>query len=118
MSISHGPKSISELQQIIYQAWLHAKVAFECELCGNNSWTVIADDSHDGLAIRMRAGSNGQNIFAPTFLVYAVQCNNCGNVRQQSKDAIERMAAAYREAERQKALGPLGLLGLASGNGS
>jgi hypothetical protein len=88
----------------MWHAWLEAGVTFKCELCGNDHWSLVRDSANDGLAIHLRAGTNGQNIFAPTYLIYAVSCSKCGNLRQFEKDTIERLASEYREKEAQRNL--------------
>lgn len=95
---SSDAKSVEELKDMVARAWLHAGVNTDCELCGHGLWTVLADDKFDGLALIMREGQD-VNIPGQTFMVYGVECRNCGHIRQFNKATMESLAAQYRAPE-------------------
>ena len=71
-------------------AWEQAGVSVNCELCHQTDWSLVAGAETDGAALPLRKGlqvDHGQ-----CFLVYAVQCKNCGNVRVMSKSRIEELS--------------------------
>lgn len=108
MTISHGPKTLTETAQLLQLAWQRAGVSLACELCGHGYWSVIHDGTNDGLGLALRAGTNNPYL-GPNYLVYAAECQKCGNVRIHGKTLVEHLANEQREflLQRQPSLGDL-----------
>jgi len=77
--------------KLIARAWENAGVAVECELCGERDWSLVATDDADGVALPLR--DSGEVNLQKNFLVYAVDCRTCGNVRLMSKIRVEEVAS-------------------------
>tara|TARA_R100001039_G_C1755445_1_gene55282 strand:- start:169 stop:507 length:339 start_codon:yes stop_codon:yes gene_type:complete len=91
MTISHGSKTLAQVARLLQLAWQRAGISFGCELCGRENWNVIHDGVNDGLGLSLRSGTNNPYL-GPNYLVYAAECQNCGNVRVQGKAIVERLA--------------------------
>jgi hypothetical protein len=85
-------KTTAELQSLILKAWKRAGVRPACELCSTDRWTIVHTSDHDGLALPLRIGTSHM-IPGSSYLAYALECKNCGNLRVFSKVTIERLAA-------------------------
>lgn len=80
-----------EVVKVIVKAWERAGVSVNCELCHHPDWTVIATGDCDGLGVPLRASSTID--MAQFFLVYAVECKKCGNMRLMTKARVEELAS-------------------------
>ena len=87
---------LERLREILLKAWQEAGVSKECELCRNPTWTIFNTPDFDGLAIPTRSGSLISNPFQ-AYMVYALECTNCGNVRTFSKTAIEKLSGVQSD---------------------
>ncbi len=80
-----------EVVKLIVKAWERAGVSVNCELCHHPDWTLIATGDCDGLGVPLRASSSID--MAQFFLVYAVECKKCGNMRLMTKARVEELAS-------------------------
>ena len=85
------PKTHKELQEIFFAAWSRAGVSSACELCGQTNWTILFHDSYDGVGLPVIIGDN-PGPFGMQYRLYAIECDNCGNIRLFSQDNINRLA--------------------------
>ncbi len=76
---------------MIALAWEQTGVTVNCELCNQSDWALVAGPETDGAAIPLRRGVEVDH--TACFLVYAVHCKNCGNVRVMTKSRIEELAS-------------------------
>ena len=82
----------------IVKAWETAGVSVECELCQQPDWSLVAADGADGIALPF---SHAAKVDLTTcFLVYAVECKNCGNIRTISRSRVEELAGSDHTAHR------------------
>jgi hypothetical protein len=86
-----------EIVRMIGAAWEAAGVSVDCEICKQSDWLLVAGEDTDGAAISLRRGDQVDH--ANCFLIYSLQCKNCGNVRMMSKSRIEELAGVDGPAE-------------------
>ena len=92
------PKSFEELRDLLIRAWSRAGVSSVCELCQHKEWAVIHTEDSDGIGLPLRSG-NKIRVAGKVYMAYALECTNCGNVRQFGKSVIERLGEAEEKAE-------------------
>ena len=92
-------RDIDRLQivSMIGRAWEQAGVSVKCEVCAQQDWALVTGQNTDGAALPLRGGDVVDH--AQCFLVYAMTCKNCGNVRMMAKTRIEELAGVERTAE-------------------
>ena len=90
------PYSTDDLRSLLLRAWQRAGVSPNCELCQHPRWNIIQKEELDGLGYPMRSGDKYE-VLGNLYMVYALECRNCGNVRTFSRPTIERLAAEHEE---------------------
>ena len=100
MSIGHGPKSHDEVRQLLVKAFTRARVSLKCEMCGNDhNWSIVHEGNLDGLGLPLRSGTATMPFPVTSLMVYAIECSQCGNIRQFNKARIERLAREQVEED-------------------
>lgn len=89
--------SSDDLRLVLLRAWQRAGVSPKCELCQHPRWNIIQKEELDGLGYPLRSGDKYE-VPGNLYMVYALECRNCGNVRTFSRPTIERLAAEHEEA--------------------
>lgn len=85
---AEGVQSPDDVVNLITNHWKRTGVSLNCELCGHETWSVLAYDDRDGVGLLLRSGPK-LTFPSKYFLAYGAQCEHCGNLRLMSKTAVE-----------------------------